>query len=117
MATSIPSEVQAYIDGIPPAHRPLFDRLHRLILAAHPGVKVALSYKMPAYQAGKRRIYVGAWKHGISVYGWGRDRAAEFTARHPELVTSTGTIRLRPEDAAAISDEEFLSLIRAALAP
>jgi uncharacterized protein YdhG (YjbR/CyaY superfamily) len=117
MTTSIPAEVQAYIDGIPPAHRPLFDRLHRLILAAHPGVQVALSYKMPAYQAGKRRIYVGAWKHGISVYGWGRDRAAGFTARHPELVTSTGTIRLRPEDAAAISDEEFLSLAHAALAP
>jgi len=117
MTTGIPPEVQAYIDGIPPGHRPLFDRLHRLILAAHPGVTVTLSYKMPAYQAGKRRIYVGAWKHGISVYGWGKDRAAEFTARHPELVTSTGTIRLRPEDAAAISDEELLGLARAALAP
>lgn len=117
MTTSIPPDVQAYIDGIPSGYRPLFDRLHRLILAAHPGAKVTLSYKMPAYQAGKRRIYVGAWKHGISVYGWGKDRAADFTTRHPELVTSTGTIQLRPEDAAAISDEEFLSLARAALAP
>jgi hypothetical protein len=117
MTIGIPPDVQAYIDGIPSGHRPLFDRLHRLILTAQPGVQLTLSYKMPAYQAGKRRIYVGAWKHGISVYGWGKDRAAEFTSRHPELVTSTGTIRLRPEDAAAISDEEFISLARTALAP
>ena len=117
MTTGIPPEVQVYIDDIPSSYRPLFDRLHRLILAARPGVQVTLSYKMPAYQAGKRRIYVGAWKHGISVYGWGKDRAAEFIARHPELVTSTGTIQLRPEDAAAISDEEFLGLAHAALAP
>ena len=117
MTTDIPPEVQAYIDAIPPGHRPLFDRVHGLILAADPGVQVTFSYKMPTYRAGKRRIHVGAWKHGISVYGWGKDRAAEFTARHPKLVTSTGTIQLRPEDAAAISDEEFLGLARAALAP
>jgi hypothetical protein len=117
MTTGIPAEVQDYIDGIPPDHRPLFDRLHRLILTAHPGVQVILSYKMPAYQAGKRRIYVGAWKHGISVYGCGKDRDGGFTARHPALVTSTGTIRLRPEDAASAPDEEFLTLARAALAP
>jgi hypothetical protein len=117
MTTSIPAEVQAYIDAIPPGHRPLFDRLHRLILTAHPAAQVTLSYKMPAYQAGKRRIFVGAWKHGISVYGWGKDRNGGFTARHPALVTSTGTIRLRPEDAASITDEEFLTLARAGLAP
>jgi hypothetical protein len=117
MTTSIPPDVQAYIDAIPPGLQPLFDRLHRLILAAHPAVEVTLSYKMPSYRAGKRRIHVGAWKHGISVYGWSRDRDGGFTARHTGLVTSTGTIRLRPEDAASIPDEEFLALARAALAP
>lgn len=115
MTTSIPPEVQVYIDGIPPAHRPLFDRLHQLILTAHPGAKVTLSYKMPAYQAGPRRLYVGAWKHGISLYGWPQDRDGGFTARHPGLVTSKGTIWLRPGDAAGVGDEEFLALARAAL--
>jgi uncharacterized protein YdhG (YjbR/CyaY superfamily) len=109
--------VRAYIENIPAENRPLFDRLHRLILAAHPAAEVTLSYKMPAYQAGKRRIHVGAWKHGISIYGWGADRDGGFTVRHTGLVTSTGTIRLRPEDAASIPDEEFLALARAALAP
>jgi hypothetical protein len=113
----VPQAVQDYIDGIAPGSRPLFDRIHRLIVQARPGVEVTLSYKMPAYQAGRRRLYVGAWKHGISVYGWQQDRDGGFSARHPELVTSKGTLRLRPGDAAGIGDEEFLGLVRAALAP
>ena len=36
MTTVMPAEVQANSDGIPPGHRPLFERLHRLILTAHP---------------------------------------------------------------------------------
>jgi uncharacterized protein YdhG (YjbR/CyaY superfamily) len=117
MSTIVPPAVQAYIDAITPGQRPLFDRLHHLILRAHPGAEVTLSYKMPAYQAGKRRLYLGAWKHGISVYGSQPDRDGGFASRHPGLVTSKGTIRLRPEDAVGISDEEFLDLARAALAP
>lgn len=107
--------VRDYIDGIPAEHRALFDRLHRLILRAHPGASVVLSYKIPTYKAGTRRLYLGAWKHGVSVYGWRQDEDGGFVARHPSLKTSTGTIRLRPEDAAGISDDEFLGLIRAAL--
>ena len=115
MSIPIPETVQDYIDGIPPGHRPLFDRIHRLILQACPGAEVTFSYKMPAYKAGHRRLYVGAWKHGISVYGWQQDRDSGFAARHPELVTGQGTLRLRPDDAASIGDEEFLGLARAAL--
>ncbi len=109
--------VLGYIDAIPAGYRPLFDRLHQLILAAYPGAAVVLSYKMPAYKVGSCRLYVGAWQHGISVYGWKQGRDAGFTARHPELATSTGTIRLRPGDAAGISDEEFRDLVRSALTP
>jgi uncharacterized protein YdhG (YjbR/CyaY superfamily) len=113
----IPPAVQAYIDRIGPEHRALFERLHGLITGARPDVQVTLSYKMPAYKAGKRRLYVGAWKHGISVYGWPQDGDDGFVARHPELVTSKGTIRLRPKDASRIADEELRSLASAALAP
>jgi len=50
------------------------------------------------------------------VYGWRKDDDGGFVERHPELKTSKGTIQLRPDDAAAISDEEFLGLFRGALA-
>lgn len=107
--------VQEYIDAIIPEHRPLFDRLHRLILEAQPGVTVVLSYQIPTYKVGPRRLHVGAWKHGVSLYGWQQGGDAGFTVRHPELKTSKGTIRLRPEDAAGIADDEFRDLARAAL--
>jgi len=108
-------EVRRYIEAVDPAYRPLFDRMHRLIMAAYPEADVALSYQIPAYKVGKRRLYVGAWQHGISIYGWGQDRDGGFTERHPELRTSKGTIRLRPQDAAAIPDEELSALVGAAL--
>jgi uncharacterized protein YdhG (YjbR/CyaY superfamily) len=109
--------VRAYIENIPACSRPLFDRLHRLILAAHPEATVVLSYRMPTYKVGRRRLFVGAWKHGVSLYGWQEDRDAGFAARHAELRTSKGTIQLRPQDAAGISDDEFRDLARAALDP
>jgi uncharacterized protein YdhG (YjbR/CyaY superfamily) len=107
--------VQDYIDAIPLEHRPLFDRLQRLILAAYPEAAVALSYGIPSYKAGKRRLYLGCWKHGVSIYGWRQGADVGFTARHPTLKTGKGTIRMTPEDAAAIPDEELAQLLRAAL--
>jgi uncharacterized protein YdhG (YjbR/CyaY superfamily) len=107
--------VQDYIDAIAPEHRPMFDRIHRLILAERPDVTVVLSYQMPTYKVGRARLFVGVWKHGVSLYGWRQDGDGGFSARHPELKTSKGTIRLRPEDAAAIADDEFRDLVRAVL--
>jgi uncharacterized protein YdhG (YjbR/CyaY superfamily) len=107
--------VRDYIDAISPEHRPLFDRLQRLVLEAHPDAEVLLSYQMPTFKVGRRRLFVGAWKHGVSLYGWAQDRDAGFVARHPELVAGRATIQLRPEDAAGIPDDELRDLARAAL--
>jgi uncharacterized protein YdhG (YjbR/CyaY superfamily) len=107
--------VRAYIEGIPADYRPLFDRLDRVILEAFPDAAVVISYRIPTYKLGRGRLYVGVWKHGLSVYGWPREHAAEFGARHPGLVTSKGTIQIRPQDAAAITDQELRDLARAAL--
>lgn len=107
--------MQQYIDSIDVGHRPLFDRVHRLILEEQPDAAVVLSYQIPAYKVGRRRLHVGAWKHGLSLYGWQQGHDGGFTARHPELKTSKGTIQLRPADAAAIADDELRDLVRAAL--
>jgi uncharacterized protein YdhG (YjbR/CyaY superfamily) len=107
--------VRSYIDAIGPDHRPLFDRLHRLILEVHPDATVVLSYQLPTYKVGRNRLFLGVWKHGVSFYGWQQGRDAGFTDRHPELKFSKGTIRLRPEDAATIPDDELSALFRAVL--
>jgi uncharacterized protein YdhG (YjbR/CyaY superfamily) len=101
------------MDAIPPEQRPLFDRLHRLILKTRPDAEVVISYKMPAYKVGRRRLFLAAWKHGVSIYGQGRD--AGFVARHPKLVTAKGTIKLRALDLALIDDDDLGDLFREAL--
>jgi hypothetical protein len=64
---------------------------------------------------GKRRLFVGAWQHGVSLYGWQQDRGGGFTERHRDLRTGKGTIRLRPQGAADLADGELLALVSAAL--
>ncbi|MBD0741460.1 iron chaperone [Streptomyces sp. CBMA152] len=109
------TEMQTYLDDITPEHRPLFDRMHRLILEAFPDASLALSYGMPTHRTGNRKLHVGVWQHGISIYGWDKDRAAGFTSRHPDLISGKGTIQLRPQDATHITDDELNELIRASL--
>jgi hypothetical protein len=109
--------VRTYIDSIRADYRPLFDRLHGLILTAHPDAVVMLSYQIPAYKVGRRRLFLAAWQHGVSIYGWQEDRDAGFSGRHSELKSGKATIRLRPQDADGISDQEFTELIQAALKP
>jgi hypothetical protein len=83
-----------------------------LILAADPDAAVVLSYQIRTYKVGNRHLYVGTWKHGLSIYGWEQGRARGFVARHPALKTSKWTIQLPPADAADISDEELSDLVR-----
>jgi uncharacterized protein YdhG (YjbR/CyaY superfamily) len=111
----VDDDVREYVAAIDPAYRPLFNRLQRLVLETHPNAAMGLSYKIPTYKVGRRRLFVGVWKHGVSLYGWDQGRDAGFIARHPALKTGRGTIQLRPTDAATISDDELRDLIRAAL--
>ena len=108
-------DVQRYIEAIDPAHRALFDRVHALITATRPQASTRISYAIPTFEIGKRRLYLGAWSHGISLYGWQQGQDGGFAERHPALVTGKGTIRLRPADAEAIDDDELRDLITGAL--
>ena len=108
-------EVQAYIERLEPAQRSLFARLHAIVLGAHPEAELALAYDMPAYRVGKRRLNLGAWKHGVSVYGWRKDNDGGFVARHPSLAKGKGTIHISAAAAAEISDDELRGLLGGAL--
>jgi hypothetical protein len=108
--------VHAYLAAIE-RHRELWDRVHRLALEAHPGAEIVLSYGMPTFVVGERRLHVGVWRHGLSFYGWAADRDAGFTARHPDWAGDRGTLKLRPPDAASVDDDELREFLRASLAP
>ncbi|MBY8880880.1 iron chaperone [Actinacidiphila acidipaludis] len=109
------ADVQAYIEAIAPEHRPLFDRVHRLITRAYPEADLVLSYGMPTYRVGSRKLHVAVWRHGVSFYGWDKERSAAFTGRHPDLLSGKATIRLRSRDAAAVTDAELGELVHASL--
>ena len=107
--------IDAYIAEIPAEHRPLFDRFVGLIRGVAPDATVRISYGIPTFEVGKKRLYVGVWKHGLSLYGWGQGGDGGFVDRHPELKKSKGTIQLSAAAAAEISDDELERLVRAVL--
>lgn len=114
-AGSVDPKAQDYIEGIAPETRPLFDRVHGLILGEFPDVEVGLAYGMPTYRCGDRRLYMGAWKHGVSLYGWPDDGALSILGRHPELSSGRGTLKITHAVAEDISDGELVELFRTAL--
>jgi uncharacterized protein YdhG (YjbR/CyaY superfamily) len=107
--------VHAYLTAMPPAHRHLLERIQALIQQERPDAVPGISYKMLCWKIDDHRLYVGSWKHGLSIYGWSQDRELAITNRHPELQTSKGTIQLTPATAAHVIDDELRDLVRAAL--
>ena len=116
MLDGVDSEVQAYVDGIDPANRPLFDRVHGLIVDTFPDVQVGIAYKMPVYRVGDRSLNVGAWKHGVSFYGWVEDASLSVLRNHPELASGKGTLRIPRKVADDITDADLVEVIRNGLA-
>ena len=108
--------LQAYLDGIDPANRPLFDRIDGLILGAFPEVERGISYKMPVYRVGDRSLNIGAWKHGVSFYGWVEDASLSVLRSHPDLASGKGTLRIPRKLADDITDDELIEVIRNGLA-
>jgi len=106
---------QAYIDGIDPENRPLFDRIRRLITDEFPDVEIGVAYKMPVFRRGDRTLNVGAWKHGVSIYGWDDRGAGSFLERHPELSSGKGTLRIPRKAADEVEDAELVEIIRGSL--
>jgi hypothetical protein len=93
----------------------LFERVHGLKKTAYPQAAAVLSYQMPARPVGGRRVKVGVRRHGLSLYGWPQGQDGGFTARHPRLQATKGTIRIRAQDAPDIPRGDLAELIRAAL--
>lgn len=108
-------DLAAYIDRIDETHRPLFDRVHRLVLEVRPDAEMILSYKMPTYVAGTQRLHVGVWKHGLSFYGWQHGSDGGLVARHPHLDNGRGTLKLPLAEASDLPDDELRAFLAAAL--
>ena len=106
---------QAYIDDIDPENRPLCDRIRGLITEEFPDVEIGVAYKMPVFRREGRSLNVGAWKHGVSIYGWDDRDAGAFLERHPEMSSGKGTLRIPRKAADDVLDAELTEIIRGSL--
>ncbi len=115
MSDPLPPDVQTYLDGIADEHRPMWDRIERIVRTLHPDVELLLTYDMPTFAVGEQRLPVGVWKHGVSLYGLTGSNDAGFIARHPELSSGRGTVKLPTARAGDFSDDELTALLAAVL--
>ena len=115
MSTPVPPDVQTYLDAISADHRPMWDRVEELVRGLHPDVELRITYDMPTFVVGEHRLPVGVWKHGISLYGVQESNDAGFIARHPELSSGRGTVKLPTTRADDFSDEELTATLEAVL--
>ena len=94
-------QAQEYIDAIPERQRPLFDRLQALILDLYPDAETYISYGIPTYKVGKRRVYLGLWKEGVSLHAID---PAPFKQSHPRIKTGRGSLNFKVTDEVPESD-------------
>lgn len=109
------TDVQAYLDGIAPEHRPMCDRVERLVRELFPDVELRITYAMPTFVVGEHRLPVGVWKHGLSLYGLHEGNDAGLIGRRPELSSGRGTVKLPTAQAASFTDPELKATLEAAL--
>ncbi|HEY3116345.1 MAG TPA: DUF1801 domain-containing protein [Chloroflexota bacterium] len=87
--------VQAYIAAIPESKRSLFDRLQTVILGLYPDADILISYKIPTYKVGPKRVYLGLWKDGVSLHAVDVE---QFKGQHPSIKTGRGSLNFKITD-------------------
>jgi len=61
--------VTAYVEGVSPELRPLFDRVLASLVAGYPDADLVLSYDMPTWTlSGSSLVHLAAWKKHLSLY-------------------------------------------------
>ena len=104
--------VQRYVDAIPERQRALFDRLQALILGLYPNAETSISYGIPTYKVGRRRVYLGLWKGGVSLHAV---PVEEFKQRHPSIKTGKGSLNFKVAD--EVPEADVRDIIKQAIEP
>ena len=97
-------QVKHFIGAVPKSHRPMFDRLQKLIMSLYPEAEVVLSYKIPMFKARSGWVGLGYWKKGVTIYTDGAHNIAGFKANYPEIKTGTGCINFKLTDKIPLAD-------------
>jgi len=109
----LPEAVAQYLETIPVAQRPIYDRLWQLIARHHPGAEVKLWYRMPTFKTDQGWVSLATQKHHVSLYTCGGPWMQVFQAKHPKIKTGKGCLRFTATS--LIPEEDLIELVQAAL--
>ena len=102
--------------AIPSHHRELYDRVHRLVLEAHPRATTAMSYSMPSYVVGGSRLHVGRLEARPVVLRLERGTGRRVRRPAPGPRREQGDHQAAAEAAERIDDDELRDFFHATLA-
>lgn len=109
----LPDEVVRYIAALPTTHRPLFDRLHNLILDELPDAEVVIAYQIPLYKVGGRHVGLNCRRAGgVTLTTTAPDHIAEFRRRHPQFKTNKASIQFDFDD--ELPEQDIRAVVRRA---
>jgi uncharacterized protein YdhG (YjbR/CyaY superfamily) len=105
---------QDYMDKGTGEQRALFERLHLLITDLYPQAENKVSYGLLRYFIGKKGVWLGYWKQGVSLYSGYPELINAFKEKHPQLKYGKGCINFKLTDEIPEKDvKAFLKLILA----
>ncbi|MBN2828933.1 MAG: DUF1801 domain-containing protein [Candidatus Cloacimonetes bacterium] len=90
--------VQEYIDKVEDNRKELFYKLQDLILRLFPESERRISYQVVVYQIPTGNVWLGYWKHGVSLYTGFISKIAEFKEKYPDIKTGKGCLNLKMTD-------------------
>lgn len=108
--------VAAYIAGLGPDHRRLFDQLQALVLEVRPEAEIRFAYQIPLYRVGRLHVGLNASRAGgVTLTTTSPDHIAEFTRRHPRFRTNKASIQFGFDD--DLPADDIRQVVRRATTP
>jgi hypothetical protein len=91
-------DVQKYFDAVPEDRRPLFNKLHELILSLYPKADVLIWFGMPTYRAKCGWVAIANQRNFVSLYTNSPDHISEFKEKYPSIRTNKASINIRESE-------------------
>ncbi len=97
------TNVDSYLESVPPDKRVLLERLRKTIKSAAPKAEEVISYRMPAYKYHGVLVYFAAFKDHCSFFPGAKSILKTFASELKGYRTSAGTIQFTVENPLPVS--------------
>ncbi len=88
-------DIQKYLSGLPEKRRERINSICEAFQIAGKSCAETMKYRMPTFENGKNWVSVGNQKNYISVYFCSAALIENIRAKHPQINTGKGCVRIR----------------------